>query len=265
MGLVIPLFRRALRQSHPSALELWDLVNPLPHERGPGGIQYLEDGIDWVLHELSGPDVNEPLSRELLQKLILGARTDRQIFDVALGARCQGQDRLLAVADELSKNAEAEVRARVARLLGWLEATEERLREIILADPSLWVRDVADGALECRQREGFARHWLGLFFREGLTRDQRWGAGQLFLESVDGTFEAWAYRFLREAAPDIRTRGETLLLLDAAREEVKQRRSEDLDKYFLGTQVSVLESGCHPWRRQRSWQGLESRWRAKLP
>jgi hypothetical protein len=158
------------------------------------------------------------------------------------------------------KRPEAEVRTRVARLLGWLEATEEKLREITLTDPSLWVRDIAEAALESRRKEGFARHWLGLFLREDLTRDQRWSAGQLFLESVDGTFEAWAYLFLQEAAPDVRTRGETLLLLDAAREEVKERRSENLDKYFLGTQVSDLESGCHPWRRQRSWRELERRW-----
>src|SRR5262249_54857311 len=147
-GLVTPLFRRALRKGHPSARGLWDLVNPLPHERGPGGIQYMESGVDWVLHELSRSDVNDPLAREFLQKLILEARTNRQIFDVDLGARCQGQDRLLAVADELLKNLDAEVRARVAQFLGWLEGTEERLRQIALTDPSLWVRDIAEAALE---------------------------------------------------------------------------------------------------------------------
>ena len=260
MGLVIPLFRRALLRGHSSARGLWHLVNPLPHERGPGGIQYLENGIDWIFHEISLPQVDEELAREFLRMLLLGARTDRQLFDITLGARCQRQEHVLAVADELLKNPDAEVRARVVRLLGWLEATEDRLRAIALTDPSLWVRDIAEEALNSRQREGFARHWLGLFLRQDLTREQRWGAGQLFLESVDGSFEAWAYQLVLEAAPDVRTRGEALLLLDAAREEIKQRRSGDLDKYFLGTEVNDLEQGCHPWRRQRSWQEIERRW-----
>jgi hypothetical protein len=260
MGLVIPLFRRALHRGNGVARGLWDLVNPLPHQRGPGGIQYLEDGIDWVFHELSLPQANEGLAREFLRMLILDARTDQQLFEIALGARCQEQERLLAVVDELLKSQEAEVRARSVRLLGWLDGTEDRLREVKLADPSLWVRGVAEDALKSRQRESFALHWLGRFLRQDLTREQRWGAGQLFLASVDGSFEAWAYRFLREAAPDVRTCGEALLLLDAVREEVKQRRSGDLEKYFLGTEVSDLENGCHPWRRQRSWREIERKW-----
>jgi hypothetical protein len=260
MGLVIPLFRRALLRGHSSARGLWNLVNPLPHERGLGGIQYLENGIDWIFHELSRPQVDEKLACEFLGMLLLGAHSDRQLFDITLGARCQRQGRVLAVADEFLNNPDTEVRARVVRLLGWLEATEDRLRAIALTDPSLWVRDIAEQALNNRQREGFARHWLGSFLRQDLTREQRWGSGQLFLESVDGSFEAWAYQLVREATLDVRTRGEVLLLLDAAREEIKKRRSGELEKHFLGTEVSDLEQGCHPWRRQRSWQEIKRRW-----
>lgn len=257
MGLVVPVFRRALCRLHLSVNELWELVNPLAQERWPGGISYVFRGIDWVFHELSRAETGDVSARELLRRLILEARTDMHLFAIALGARCQDQRRLEKVVAQLLQSDEAEHRARAARLLGWLEGTEERLRQVLAEDPSLWVRRIAALALRTRQREAFARHWLASFLRQDLTREQRWGAAQLFLQSVDGCLEAWAFRFVRREAPDVRIRGEALLLLDAARDEVKQRRSGDLDKYFLGAKVSELESGCHPWRQERSWHDLE--------
>lgn len=257
IGLVMPMFRRALRQGDEAAVRLWDLVHPFPRHRGPGIMRYVDRGIDWVLHELSLPCANDALARQFLRNLVLDVRTDRQLFDLTLGARCQGQVRLAALAEEFLDSSSAEDRARAARLLGWLKGTEDRLLELSEADPSLWVRQIAQVSMETRQRERFARHWLETFLRQDLTREKRWGAAQLFLESVDGCFEAWAFGLVREAAPDDRARGEAILLLHAAREEVKQDRSRDLEKHFLGTKVSDLESGCHPWQRQRSWHELK--------
>lgn len=260
MGLVVPLFRRALRRGHPLAESLWDFVNPLPHQQGPGGVRYLDRGIDWVFHEISRTEADDEVGRKLLKDLILDARTDRQLFDIALGARCREQARLKAVLDELLKSEEAEDRSRAARVLGWLEGTEDRLRQLAEADTSLWVRSISEQSLKTRRREGFARHWLSRFLREDLPRIQRWGAGQLFLEAVDGTFEAWAFRLVRETAPGVRSRGEALLLLEEARAEVKGRRTSPLEKHFLEYKVADLESGTHPWRRQRSWRELEQRY-----
>jgi len=260
MGVVVPLFRHALRRGHPAAERLWSFVNPFPHRQGPGGIRYLDRGIDWVFHELSRTRADSSIARKLLKELILEARTDHQLFDIALGARCQEQARLVAVLDELLESENAEHRARAARLLGWLEGSEERLRRLVEADVSLWVQRIADQSLETRRREGFSRHWLSRFLREDLPRIQRWGAGQLFLEAADGTFEAWAFRLLREIAPTVRSRGEALLLLKEARTEVERSRTDALDKYFLEYKVVDLESGAHPWRRQRSWHELEERY-----
>lgn len=260
IGLVVPLFRRALRRGHPLAERFWGLMCPLPHRRGPGGIQYLDRGIDWVFHELSRPEVDDEVAGRLLKNLILDARTDRQLFDIALGARCREQTRLKAVLDELLESEEADDRARAALLLGWLEGTEGRLRQLAGADISLWVRGIAEQSLEIRRRESFAHHWLSRFLREDLPRVQRWGAGQLFLEAVDGTFEAWAFPFVRETAPSVRSRGEALLLLEEARAEVKRSRAGAFEKTFLEYKVVDLESGTHPWRRQRSWQELKERY-----
>ena len=260
MGLVVPFFRRALHRGHSLAEGLWDFVNPLSHRQGPGGVRYLDRGIDWVFHELSRTEVNDEVGRKLLKGLILDTRTDRQLFDIALGARCREQTRLKAVLDELLKSKEAEDRARAGRLLGWLEGTEDRLRRLAEADTSLWVRSISEQSLETRRREGYARHWLRLFIREDLDRVHRWGAGQLFLEAVDGTFEAWAFRLVREAAPSVRSRGEALLLLEEAGAEVKRSRTDPLEKHFLEYKVSDLEGGAHPWRRQRSWRELEQQY-----
>ena len=257
MGLVIPIFCRSLKRAHPETTELWKLVSPFPHQRRPGGIQYLDRGIDWVLHELSKPCANDAMARNLLQRLIQDARTDYQLFEIALGARCQEQHRLTAILYELMKSNDAEERARATRLMGWIEGTEEKLRKLAGTDSSLWVRELAKSSLENRRREGFARHWLGTFLRQDLTRERRWGAGQLFLGAVDGSFEAWALQFVRDSGPDVRTSGEAFLLLEAARDEVKSGYSERLEKYFLEYEVSDLENSSHPWRRQRSWHELE--------
>lgn len=259
IGLVIPCFRRALRRGHPAAARLWDLVNPLPHRQKPGGIFYLDRGIDWVFHELSRTQADDRIARTFLNELIMDARADRQLFDIALGARCRDQARLMMVLDDLLKSQDFEDRARTAKVLGWVEGSEERLQLLIEGDPSLWVRQIAEQSLKARQRESFARHWLGRFLRQDLTRVQRWGAGQLFLEVVDGSFEAWSYHFVQETALDVRSRGEAVLLLDEARAEVKRRRSDALEKHFLGYKVIDLENGSYPWRRQRSWTEIEER------
>jgi len=260
MGLVVPLFRRALRQGCPLAERLWNFVNPLPHRESPGGVRYLDRGIDWVFHELSRAEVNDEVGGRLLKNLILDARTDRQLFDIALGARCREQLRLKVVLSELLESDEAEDRARAAKVMGWLEGTEDRLRQLAGADTSLWVRSIAEQSLETRQRESFGRHWLGRFLREDLPRIHRWGAGQLFLEAEDGLFEAWSYRFIWETALSVRSRGEALLLLEEARTEVKRSRTDALEKKFLEYKVTDLEGGTHPWRRQRSWDELEQRY-----
>jgi hypothetical protein len=257
MGLVVPLFRRALRQGHPLAEHLWAFVNPLPHRQDPGGVRYLDRGIDWVLHELSRASSNDDVSSKLLRNLILDARTDRQLLDIALGARCREQTRLKAVLEHLIESEDAEDRARAAMALGWLEGTEDRLGRLAETDVSLWVRSISEKSLETRRREGFARYWLSQFLRDDLSRIQRWGAGQLFLEAVDGTFESWAFRFVRETVSDVRIRGEALLLLEEARAEVKRSFTGSIEKYFLEYKVSDLERGVHPWRRQRSWHELE--------
>ncbi len=260
MGLVVPLFRRAVRRGHPLAESLWDFVNPLPHRQGPGGVRYLDRGIDWVFHELSRTEADDDVGRKLLNSLILDARTDQQLFNIALGSRCREQTRLKAVIDELLENEEAEDRARAAKVLGWLEGTESRLRQLAGADASLWVRSISEQSLDTRRREGFARYWLSRFLREDLPRIQRWGAGQIFLEALDGTFEAWAFRLVQETAPSVRSRGEALLLLEEARAEVKRSRTDPLEKNFLGYEVADLESGADPWRRQRSWRDIEKRY-----
>jgi len=255
-GLIISMFRRALRSGHPATTSLWRFVHPLSSGRPSGVIRYLDRGIDWVLHELSVPQADDALARQLLREVVLGARTDRQLFEIALGARCQEPSRLAELAAELLGSQEAEERARAARILGWLEGPEDRLRELEQTDASLWVRRIAGESLKDRQREGFARHWLNAFLLPDRPREERWGAGQLFLEAVDGGFEAWAYAFVRQTAPDAQARGEAMLLLEAAQKEAKERPSE---KQLLETKLSDLEMGCHPWQRRRSWSEIEQK------
>jgi hypothetical protein len=206
------------------------------------------------------PDRSLPESPEVtLESPILDARTDLQLHEIALDARWQGETHFLTIVDKLLNNRDAEVRARAARLLGWLKGGQERLQTLVQTDASLWVRRIAAQSLGLRRQEEFARYWLERFLRRDLTREQRWGAGQLFLDVADGCCDVWAQRCILEGAPDPRIRGEAVLLLKEAESLFRNSGSGALQRIFLGTQVVDLEAGCHPWRRQRSWHELEQR------
>lgn len=254
-GLLIPLFRRALVQGHPSAEPLWSLVYPFQRERSGGSTRFFHGYIDWILHDLSYPEVDDQTAKNLLRSLILDCRTDRELFEIALGARYEGQSRIESVLELLLSCREPETRARTARVLGWLDGSETRLGDIAAFDPSLWVRRIAKSALEVRRNEGFSRHWFEVFLR-GESREARWGAGQLFLESVDASGMIWARRFLRKATVDARVHGEAMLLLRSAEQEVKNRR-EAWGKSFLGYSVSGLEHLWDPWQHRADWADLE--------
>ena len=151
--MVISLFMRAVRRGHAAALRLWPLVHPLPHRSWSGDLLFHDRGIDWTFHELSSPAADQGLSRQLLNELVLDARTDRDLFNLALGARCQAQARLLEVAVNCLASHDSEHRARAARLLGWLSATEAQRGEIARRDESLWVRRPAERPRMLRRRE----------------------------------------------------------------------------------------------------------------
>jgi hypothetical protein len=255
-GLLLPLFRRALIQRHSLVEMLWPLAYPFQRERYTGSTRFLSGYIDWVLRDLHYPKADDQTAKLLLQNLILDCRSDKELFEIALGARYEGQSRIEAVSESLLSSREPETRVRVARLLGWLEGSEARLGELATSDPSLWVRRIAKNALEVRQREGFSHHWLKVFL-SGESREVRWGAGQLFLESVDAGGMIWARRYLKDAKMDARTYGEALLLLRSALQDVK-KRTEAWGKAFLGYDVSDLERLWAPWRRDRiGWEDLK--------
>jgi hypothetical protein len=86
---------------------------------------------------------------------------------------------------------------------------------------------MAEDSLRVRRTEGFSHHWFEVFL-SGVSREVRWGAGQLFLESVDAGGAIWARRRLRDAALDARTRGEAVLLLRSCEREIKDRMEEQV-------------------------------------
>jgi hypothetical protein len=234
---------------------LWPLAYPFRRERFTGSTRFVSGYVDWVLRDLHHPEADDRAAKLLLQNLILDCQSDKELFEIALGARYEGQSRIEDVLDLLLSNREPETRARATRLLGWLTGSESRLEEMAASDPSLWVRRIAKNALEVRQREGFSHHWFKAFL-SGENREVRWGAGQLFLESIDAGGMIWVRRFLRDAEVDARIYGEALLLLRSALQDVKNRK-EAWAKSFLGYAVSDLERLWAPWRRDRiGWEDL---------
>lgn len=257
-GLLIPLFRRALVQGYPLAESLWPLVYPFQRQRfSDGSTRFLYGYVDWVLRDLSHPEVNDQIAKHLLRDLILDCRSDKEMLQASLGARYEGQSRIESVLESLLSCQEPETRARAARLLGWLEGSDVRLNDIAASDSSLWVRRIAKNALEVRQSEDFSRHWFKVFLH-GDTREKRWGAGQLFLEGVDAGTMIWARRYLRDVELDARTHGEAILLLRSAKQEVKNRM-DAWGKTFLGYSVSDLERLWAPWQHHPDWGDLEAR------
>ncbi len=237
------------------AESLWSLVYPFHRGRFGGRTQFLCGYVNCVLWDLSHSEANDQMARNLLRSLILDSRTDRELFEIALGARYEGQSRIESVLESLLSYREPESRARAVRVFGWLEGGESWLGEIAASDPSLWVRRIAESALEVRRYEGFSHHWFEVFLSDD-NREVRWGAGQLFLESVDTSGMIWARRYLRKAEVDARVYGEAILLLRSAEKEVKNRR-EAWGKTFLGYSVIDLEHLLDPWKHRTGWKDLK--------
>jgi len=255
-GLLIPLFRRAIIQGNPLAESLWPLVYPFQRESFGGSTRFLRGYVDEVLCDLQYPKADNQTATHLIHDLVLDCRSDRELLEIALGARYEGQNRIEGVLKSLLSSSEPETRARASRLLGWLQGSQAWLGEIAASDPSIWVQRIAKKALEIRQHEDFSHHWFEVFIR-GENREVRWGAGQLFLESIDAGGMIWAHRFLREAEVDVRTYGEAFLLLRSAAQNVKTR-IEAWGKTFLGYSVSDLERLWAPWRKEYTdWEDLE--------
>ena len=253
-GLLVSVFRRALREGHTRTADLWTLAQPFHRNNPFHTTQFMVGDVDWSLVELGSPRVDDGTARILLRQLIVDCRTDGELLDVALGARYGTVVRVTDIALELSRDPDPEMRARAARLAGWLPGGETRLQELESADPSLWVRRVAVLALEVRTQERFAQHWFRCFL-SSCGREERWGAAQLFCECIDAAASGWTWNALREQPIDVRTRGEALQLLRDIEQPVKQARQE-LDKNFLGHEISSLEEICSPWHRQKDWEDV---------
>jgi hypothetical protein len=253
-GLLVSVFRRALREGHPHTAELWTLAQPFQRNNPFHTTQFMVGDVDWSLAELGSPQADDRTARVLLRRLIVDCRTDGELLDVALGARYGTAARVTDIALELSRDPDPETRARGARLAGWLPGGETRLQELASTDPSLWVRRVAAQALAVRTRERFAQHWFQCFLGSH-GREERWGAAQLFCECIDAAASGWTWKALREQPIDVRTRGEALQLLREIEQSVKRARQE-LDKTFLDHEVNSLEEICRPWHRQKDWEDV---------
>jgi hypothetical protein len=138
-GLLKPMFQVAIRTAHPRTKELWPLV--FPFQRGPMAIEVMAgiNGISWAVHELSNPSTHEGISSDLLTDLVCQSLSDWELFQIALGARHQGQARLCRVVKTLLGNSDAEIRARAVRIAGWLEDMAAECAEVERLDPSPWV------------------------------------------------------------------------------------------------------------------------------
>lgn len=253
-GLLVSMLCRALRDGHPLTANLWTLAQPFQRGSTMQTTRFMIADVDWSLAELSRPRVNDRTARILLRQLILECRTDGELLDIALGARYVEVARVTDIAIELSLDPDPEVRARGVRLAGWLPGGESRLQQLASTDPSLWVRRVAGLAIAAQTRERFAHHWFRQFLSPG-SREERWGAAQLFLECIDATVSGWIWKVLQEQAIDVQMRGEALLLLRETEQPAKAARQE-LDKTFLGHEISSIEEICAPWHRQKNWEDV---------
>jgi hypothetical protein len=255
-GLLRSLFVRALSEGRRIAHQLWPLVAPFP--RGPSRpeIRFICDGIDWVLHILGDPSMEDELASELLEKLVLECRSNLELFEVVLGARFRDPRRLSRLVSRLLSSDDVETRERAVRLAGWLGVFEEDLKTASTSDPSLGVRRMAEAALQDVDEEAWAHYWLDAFLR-GESPQKRWGAGQLFLACADRRVETWARERVMRAAGS-RRRGEGYLLLEAASQDMDQR-DRKLRERFLGFKVRELADTCYPWHGKREWSLLQVR------
>lgn len=255
-GLSMAMFRTAIRRGNTRARGLWPLVFPFQRERFSSSVSFPIDGIDWVIHELSYVAADDDLATELLADAVCQAASDWELFQIALGARYQGQARLLKIVKSLLDNTDVEVRARAVRIAGWLEDTSADIARIEGSDSSLWVRHVATVALESERLERWARHWFEHFINEA-TPEVRWGASQLFLACVDSRYRIWARPMLAQLGLPDRIRGEALILLEAVKQS-SDKIDRKLHETFLLHKVTDLRAVCHPWHPEIEWKDLET-------
>jgi hypothetical protein len=253
-GLIRPAFEWCLINSDESARILWSQIRsfqPFQRERFVSGSCPTIDGVDCVIHALNRPEADDSLARTFLNELIFDARTDLELFEIALGARLRKSHRLRDLAQELSESPRAERRARGAAILGWLVEGRDRLKALRTTDSSLWVRRQAEVALQRHQVELWAKDWLERFLA-AKTVAKRWAAGQLFLECADRRIDSWAWERVREGKLRRRLKGEAFLLLQAAQERAK-KEADKLKSTLLGYRVQGLSTTAHPWRRDDEW------------
>jgi hypothetical protein len=251
-GLIRPTFGWCLTNvAAEQARKLWRHVYPFQRRRFGGSSRLTIDGVDWVLHALNRPESDDDLTRSFLTELILDARTDLEIFEIALGARFREVHRLRELAEELCTDPLAEKRARAVAILGWLVEGGEQLRVLWRKDSSLWVREQAEIALKRHASESWARRWLEQFLSSKATID-RWAAGQLFLACADQRIDAWAWKQIREGKLQRRLKGEALLLLMATQGRAA-KEADKLNTTLLGYTVNELSRVAHPWRRDDEW------------
>jgi len=255
-GLVMPMFRAAIRNGNPRAKDLWDLVFPFQPDGVSFGTRFVIDGLDWTLLELSHPAADDKIATCLLIELVSQALSDWELFQIALGARHQGQDRLIRIVRTLIGCSDFEMRARAVRVAGWLEGMSVEIAEIKNTDSSLWVRYIAGQALMSVDDEIWARHWFSIFTDEVESDIRRWGAGQLFLTCVDHRFQVWARPMVNQPKLPDRIRGEAILLLDAAAQRSSTKKDQTLIDKFLLHNVIDLRAVCDPWYRALEWVEL---------
>jgi hypothetical protein len=239
-GLSMAMFRAAIRQGNARACDLWPLVFPFQRERFTSNVNFPIYGIDWVIHELSHTAADDELATELLTDLICQAASDSELFQIALGARFQGQGCLIRIVESLLEKSDPEIRGRAVRIAGWLEGRAGEIARVERSDSSLWVRRAATAALESDRLERWAHHWFEAFIN-GATPEVRWGAGQLFLACVDSRYRIWARPLVGQLALSDRIRGEAFLLLDAAKQP-SDKKDQKLRETFLLEKVADLRT-----------------------
>lgn len=253
-GLLHSLFILFLRNGDTRTRQIWPMVYPFNRNNTFNMATFSNQGVNSIFCYLCDTQSDELLSCIFLEELILDARTDLELFSIALGARLQSQTRLSSLTRKLLSDIDAENRARASRLGGWLDGFQRDLYSIKEKDPSIWVRDIASLALQSGAEESWTHRWFQEFL---LQSDQhaRWGASQLFLACVDGCSIIGATRRLKEGSFPEQTRGEAWLLLEEAT-KVSERKAKALKEVFLKQKVKDLEAVCHPWRSILDWEDI---------
>jgi hypothetical protein len=248
------MFRAAIQQGNARTRDLWPLVFPFQRERFSSSVSFPIHGVNWVIHQLSHAAADDELATDLLTDLVCQAASDWELFQIALGARYQGQGRLIRIMESLLETSDPELRARTVRIAGWLEGKAGEIARVERSDSSLWVRRVATAARESDRLERWARHWFETFIN-GAMPEVRWGAGQLFLACVDSRCRIWARPMLGQLALSDRIRGEAILLLDAAKQP-SDKKDQKLRETFLLEKVADLRDVCYPWHPENTWEDL---------